>query len=89
MVTVGATLDAFGPGNKSYQAKIEIFVNDISRGEFWTGGADDVALALSANKPILLLGLDILRFELSTLHDQFTGTTGYTYDISILRTTSG
>ena len=79
---------AFGPGNKTYQGTLEVFVNDISRSIQISGGADDVPLALNLNASLALIGKDIVRVELTTLHDQFTGTSGYQYQLSYLRNAS-
>lgn len=76
---------AFGPGNKSYQATLEVFVNGITRGVQITGGADDVPLALNFSNKVGLLGLDEVYIELTTLHEQFTGSSTYFYNLSILR----
>lgn len=84
-VTVQAFIAAFGPGNKTYQATIEVFVNDISRAIQITGGADDVPLALNLNASLLLLSEDLVRVDMTTLHEQFTGSSNYQYSISYLR----
>ena len=80
-----AFIDAFGPGNKTYQATLEVFVNDISRSIQISGGADDVPLALNLNASLLLLSEDLVRIEMTTLHEQFTGTSDYVYSLSYIR----
>ena len=83
--TVQAFVDAFGTGNKNYQCSLQVFVNENPRSLQTAGGADDVPLAISITAPLILFAGDILRVELTTLHEQFTGSTGYSYSMSILR----
>ena len=87
-VTVQAFIAAFGPGNKTYQANLEVFVNDVSRSVQISGGADDVPLALNLNATLVLLSEDVLRVDLTTLHEQFTGSSDYVYSMSIHRQAS-
>jgi len=84
-LTVQCFIAAFGPGNKTYQATLEVFVNNISRSVQISGGADDVPLALNLNASLALLSEDIVRIDLTTIHEQFTGTSNYTYQITIIR----
>jgi hypothetical protein len=85
---VQAFIAAFGPGNKSYQATLEVFVNSISRGVQITGGADDVPLALNLSKSTGLIAGDVVYVELTTLHEQFTGSSDYSYSMSAIRAAS-
>ncbi len=78
-------LDAFGPGNKSYHATLEVFVNNITRAVQLTGGADDVPLAVNLNNMLILEVEDLVRVELTVVHEQFTGATTYSYSLSYLR----
>ena len=87
-VSCQAFIEAFGPGNKTYTATLELFVNGLSRSIQISGGADDVPLALNLNTTELLLNADVLYVELTTLHDQFTGVSDYVYTMNFLRVAS-
>lgn len=84
-ITLQCFIAAFGPGNKSYFATLEIFVNDVTRAVQLVGGADDVPLGLSLSTSLALVGKDIVRVELTTVHEQFTGSSTYNYSMSFLR----
>ena len=82
---------AFGPGNKSYSASIE--VNELAPTPqlltvSFDGGSDDVPLGISLNQPLLILAGTTLQFSLTTVHEQFTGTIDFTATMSILRQAS-
>lgn len=87
-VGVQAFIQAFGPGNKSYQATLEVFVNGLTRGVQIQGGADDVPLALNFNKPLVLLSQDVVYVEMTTVHEQFTGSSDYVYSMNFIRQAS-
>ena len=87
-INVQAFISAFGPGNKAYQATLELFVNGQSRSSVVDGGSDDVPLALNLNTMELLLNSDVIYVELTTLHEQFTGVSDYVYAMNLLRTAS-
>jgi hypothetical protein len=91
-ITVNATIDAFGPGNKTYYAQLDVVEVAPSPGVRLTnsdGGADDVPLGVSIAAPIALATGTQLRFDLSTLHTQFTGSSSYNYSLSLIRSAAG
>ena len=81
-------IESFGPGNKTYIATLEIFRNNILLALAATGGADDVPLAAGINRSEILEVGDVMRVDLTTLHEQFTGATTYGYSLSYLRNAS-
>lgn len=87
-IGVQAFIEAFGPGNKSYQATLEVFVNSVSRAVQISGGADDVPLALNLSTTLALLSEDVIYVEMTTIHEQFTGTSDYVYSMNFLREAS-
>ena len=84
-INASAFLDAFGAGNKSYYAKLDVYKNNILIETQIDGGADDVPLGVSMATPHIFLVGDVLRADLSAQHDQFTGDTTYQYDLNYLR----
>lgn len=87
--TAQCFIAAFGPGNKTYQANIEVFVNNVLRAVQITGGADDVPLSVNISATLILEVEDVVRMELTTLHEQFTGSSTYAYNIGYQRQAGG
>lgn len=87
-ITAQAFLAAFGAGNKNYFGKLELFINDQSRAVAFQGGGDDVPLTVSLIETFLILAADVIHLELTTEHEQFTGSTDYNFGLSIIRLAS-
>lgn len=82
---VNASISAFGLGNKTYFALLEILVNGVVRAETTDGGSDDVPLGVSLTGPLILLQGDQVIIHLSTLHETFTGVSDVFYNFSYIR----
>lgn len=84
-INASAVIEPFGTGNKTYFARIDLLVNDINEGSVTDGGLDDIELGVAATKPLAMSKGDVLKLTLSVLHEQFTGTSIYSYSYSVIK----
>jgi len=85
-INCNVAIAAFGSGNKTYFGTLELFRDNVAVAPSQIdGGADDVPLGISLAFPIILRAGEVLRMELATLHEQFSGNSAYDYSFSYLR----
>lgn len=80
-----ATVQPFGSGNKAYYLLIDCLVAGVSVDTQTGSGVDDVPVAGTLFAPVNLFVGQGVKFDLSAVHEQFTGVSDYTFHISIVR----
>jgi len=84
-IAASVAIDPFGTGNKAWEAYIRVLVDGVLKFEQGGSGVDDVSLFINFNIPMQLAAPEKVKFELWTIHDQFTGQSLYDYRNGITR----
>ena len=88
LVNAAATVEPFGTGNKAYYCEVRLFVDDVEKAQQVGSGIDDVPVSVNLSVPQVIRNPSEVRFDLGAIHEIFTGTSLYTYKLSILRVSS-
>jgi hypothetical protein len=85
-INVNSVVQPFGGGNKDYAAILHMYVNDV---ELWSNtdvGDDAYPLSCALSISGFLKHLDVVRWTIELVHDQFVGTTQVTSFASLTST---
>ncbi len=88
IVSAGASVSAYGSGNKDYGAALVLFKNSLEILRRGYGGADNIPLGLALNGPIRMQQGDVLLLRMEIEHEQFTGNSTVNYNFSYLKSAS-
>ena len=80
-----AFIQAFGAGNKTYEAKLEMKRAGAVVATMIQGGSDDVSLGISLPTSFVADQGQIMTLELTASHENQTANTPYFYTFSYLR----
>lgn len=84
-VTSTTFIEAFGIGNKTYEAELALIRDGVLVVRNIAGGADDVALSITMNSPFIADQGQLMRIELTASHENQAALAPYEYSFSYLR----
>ena len=85
-INANCVVDAFGAGNKDYAATLRLYVNDVATWQNSDVGDDAYNLSCTLAISGVLKHLDVLRWSIELVHDQFVGVTNVVSFASVTST---